>query len=56
LKSKKAKDIVKVKGCLSNFEFCFNTQRYHFKEEEAKLFDDFMQPMLRTDPLKRSTA
>jgi len=34
----------------------FNIQRYHFKEEEAKLFDDFMQPMLRTDPLKRSTA
>lgn len=30
--------------------------RYHFKEEEAKLLNDFLKPMLNTNPLKRATA
>ncbi|EAS00244.2 kinase domain protein (macronuclear) [Tetrahymena thermophila SB210] len=31
-------------------------EKYHFKEEEAKLFDEFMQVMLKTNPLDRASA
>lgn len=31
-------------------------EKYHIREDEAKLFDSFIQPMLRPQPIKRASA